>query len=248
MNLRHRLNLILIVGLILGLVLLGREIFRPADTEHALANIGKVANVADSPVPHTSPAPIQPAPAPDVTPAANVSSASGTFRGRVIDAVTRQPVREFELEFHPRCEPKAGDAAPGARTFRSVDGRFEWQGLPARLWMVTAKARGYQRFELYQLAIPVGGVKEAVIPLQRGHTLHGRVYDETSGAGIAAAYITFREAHVERYGAGFRTRVRATTGKDGSFVLDGVPDGNAPFATDWDGQELDLQLEKRAAQ
>lgn len=250
MNLRHRLSLILIVGLILCLVWLGREILRPADTEHAPANIDKVVSVADTHVPDAAPARTHPAPASDSTPASNVSSASGTFRGRVIDAATRQPVREFELELHPMYDSKPGEAIPGARTFRSVEGRFEWQGIPSRLWFVTAKARGYQRFDLEQLAISAGEIAEAVMPLQRGHTLHGRVYDEISGAGIGSAYISFREAHVERYAGDFRTRVRVTTGKDGSFVLDGVPEGSiilSVSAPDYAEREVDAFVGKQTS-
>ena len=250
MNLRRRLGLVLIIGLVLCLVLLGRELVRPQDGARAPANIEEVANVADTFLPETPPAVTQSAPAAAVTPAPNVPSASGTFRGRVVDAVTRKPVHEFELEFHPRHRTKPEDVAPGARTFRTEDGRFEWQGIPPRLWMVTAKARGYQRFDVNNVLIPAGTVTEVVMPLQRGHTLRGRVYDETSGAGIAAASISFREAHLRRYDGNFRMRVRTTTGKDGSFVLDGVPAGSlilsvsAPLHT---SREIDVAVGERTA-
>jgi hypothetical protein len=228
MNLRHRLGLILVIGLVLCLALLGREFVRPEDTEQAPANIERVATVADTSASEASPAATQAAPA--VTPAPNVPYASGTFRGRVIDAATREPVHEFELEFHPMHQPKPEDVAPAARTFRTKDGRFEWKGIPAQLWMITAKARGYQRFDLEQVRIPTGAATEVLMPLLRGHTLRGRVYDQTSGAGIASASIVFREAHVRRHDGNFRMRVRTTTGKDGSFVIDGVPAGSLIFS------------------
>jgi hypothetical protein len=246
MNLRHRFSLILIVGLILCLALLGHVSLRPTDTEHTPAHIH---TAADPPAPEAPP-PAQPAAAPAPVSAPNVSPASGTFRGRVVDAVTRQPVREFELEFHSMRELKPGDAAPGARTFRSVDGRFEWQGIPPRRWMVTAKARGYQRFQIEQLAISAGAVIEAVMPLQRGHAVRGRVYDETSGAGIAAATISFREAHLDRFDENFWTRVRTTTGKDGSFVFDGVPQGSiivSVSAPNYAGREIDAFVGKQTS-
>ena len=246
MNLRHRLGPILILGLILGLALLGRESLRPDDAEPAPAKVEKISAVAEPPA-STEPSIVtQPA----ATSAPNVSPETGIFRGRVIDAATRQPVREFALEFHAAHQPKPGDVAPGARTFRSKDGRFEWQGIPARLWVITANARGYQRFDLDLLQIPAGTVTEVVMPLQRGFALRGRVYDETSGEGIAAASLTFREAHVGRYEGNFRMRVSTTTSKDGSFVLDGVPRGSiilSVSAPKYTGREIDVLIGEKMA-
>jgi hypothetical protein len=250
MNLRHRFRFLLIIGLVLCLALLGREFLRSDDAEQAPASLEKVATVADPSVPTASPPLAPPTTAPAVTPAADVSSPSGTFRGRVIDAATREPVSEFELEFHPMHETKPGDQAPGARTFRTKDGRFEWQGIPPRLWMITAKARGYQRFELDQVLIPAGSAKEVVMPLRSGHTLRGRVYDEASGAGIASASLAFREANVGRYQGNFRMRVRTTTGADGSFVLDGVPAGSiflSVQAPKYAAREIDVVVGKQTS-
>jgi hypothetical protein len=135
-------------------------------------------------------------------------------------------VREFELEFIPAHQPQPGDMAPGTRTFRSKDGRFELHGIPPRLWVIMARARGYQRFELEPLQIAEDMATEVVMPLLQGQALRGRVYDETSGAGIASVSLSFREAHVGRYEGNFRNRVSTTTSKDGSFVFDGVPAGD----------------------
>ena len=65
--------------------------------------------------------------------------AFATFRGRVVDAATREPVREFELKFMRAQRTPADDEDPGARKFRADDGRFEWQDLPAGQWSVTAE-------------------------------------------------------------------------------------------------------------
>lgn len=250
MNLRHRLGLLLIVGLVLCLAWFGREILRPDDIEHAPANIDKVATVADIPVPAASPAATTAPPVVDTAATSNVSSAWGTFRGRVIDAITRQPVREFELELLSMDKPKPGKEAPGARTFRTKDGRFEWQGIPARPWMLTAKAHGYQRFNIQQLVISPGKVAEAVMPMQRGYSLRGRVYDETSGVGIPSALILFPEANLGRFEGNFRMLVRTTTGKDGTFVLDGVPAGSITLsvsASEYAACEIDAFVGKQTS-
>lgn len=192
------LALILCLGLVLWAVISNRtpEVARVVDT----------ADATDA----------TPTAAPEPSPVDRPSAARGTLRGRVIDAATGDPVREFEVEFHVLRSRQPGEENPGVRTFRSEDGRFEWPNLLARTWMVTARASGYQRFELMDLQIPHGGAtREIVLPLRRGHILRGRVYDEATGVGIASASISFREADVGRFEGNWRIRPRVTTGKNG---------------------------------
>jgi hypothetical protein len=161
------------------------------------------------------------------------ASALGTFRGRVIDAVTRSPVQDFEVRFIGFEAPISAEEAPGARTFHAADGRFEWKYLLPGHWMVTTTARGYQRFKLNDLQIPKGGsTPEIVLPLRTGLTVRGRVYDEISGDGIASANVAFREADLATYEGDWRNRVHVTTAKDGSFSLDGVPRGRITLEID----------------
>jgi hypothetical protein len=153
-------------------------------------------------------------------------SAFSTFRGRVIDAATRKPIREFEVEFHGTQKTKVGKEAPGARTFKSDDGRFEWDYLPPGAWTVTASAAGYQRFDLMSLQLTKGeATQEIVLPMRRGQTLRGRIYDEETGVGIGGASIGFREAASGRFEGNWRMRTHLKSAKDGTFVLDGVPSG-----------------------
>ena len=84
---------------------------------------------------------------------------------------------------------------------------------------------------------------EIVLPLRPGHSLRGRIYDEASGAGIAAASVGFREAGTERFEGNWRSRVGVTSAKDGSFVLDGLPAGRVTLeisAQDYAGRELNV--------
>ena len=65
------------------------------------------------------------------------------------------------------------------------------------------------------------------MPLQRGHTLKGRVFDQASGVGIGDARVFVRDPSVA-WPSPDSTRNRSETSKDdGTFVLDGVPGGNA---------------------
>ena len=116
---------------------------------------------------------------------------------------------------------------------------------------VTAEATGYQRFNLFGLKLANGeATAEVVLPLRRGHTLRGRVYDGASQVGIASASIGFREGDVGRFEGNWRTRPRGSSSKDGSFVLNGVPPGRVTLevsANDYASRELDVAVAEDTA-
>lgn len=172
------------------------------------------------------------------------AGASSTFRGRVIDALTRQPVREFELAFAEWGRSARGPEPPGPRKFTTTDGRFEWASLPPGLWTMTAAAAGYQRFALTDLRLVEGKTTaEIVVPLSRGYTLRGRVYDKASDVGIASAGISFREAGQGQFDGNWRLRPRVQAGKDGTFTLNGMPAGRmtlSVYAADYVGRDVEV--------
>jgi hypothetical protein len=244
-NIRNRRWLILGLAFIASALLLAYWLTRPDIIVEAPPSVA----ATDAPV-NTPATPQEPATSDTstsaATPPAEKTPTFATFRGRVIDAVSRKPVREFEVQFHGAQQTKVGEEAPGSRTFKTTDGRFEWDYLPAGVWTVTASAGGYQRFELNGLALSKGATtREVVLPMRRGHTLRGRVYDEDSGAGIAAASIGFREASTGRFEGNFRMRVHVQSAKDGTFALDGVPTGRMTldvYAQDHGGRELEVMV------
>jgi Carboxypeptidase regulatory-like domain len=239
MNLDRRASL-LSVAAVAVLALFAWWALHPTETPIARQQV-----TATAPQPEAAPAAT---PAVDVTAhdeaATDPATAFATFRGRVVDAVTRAPVREFELTFVGTQQTKVGDEAPGSRKFRTNDGRFEWQYLPPGRWSVIADAQGYQRFEIEGLTLVKGqSTAEGVLPLRRGHEVRGRIYDETTNAGVAAATITSREANTGRFEGNWRTRSSATSAKDGSFVLNGVPAGRMTLeasASDYAPREIDV--------
>lgn len=238
-----RQRLILGFALIVCLALLGRWAMLRDEAANARPEAESPASVASPPATAHLPSLVEAAS--DVALSTRKSvPAFGTLRGRVVDALTRKPVQEFEVQFLGTQATKVGDEAPGARTFRAVDGRFEWEYLPPGTWTVTASAPGYQRFEFIGLEILKGkATPEVVLPLRAGHILRGRVYDEASGAGIAAASIAFRESDTGRFEGNFRSRVRVTSAKNGSFELQGVPPGRVTLeigAQDYAGRELEI--------
>lgn len=180
----------------------------------------------------------------------NAASGSGIFRGRIIDAVSRQPVREFDLEFQPPRR-MIDSPAPPFHSFKTKDGRFECRGVPAGVWTIFAKARGYQRFELPAVAIADDqAAQEVLIPMRPGQALKGRVFDEATDAGIAGATLNFREAHVDRYDGDFRMRPSTLSQKNGAFVLDGLPEGRiviAVHAKNYASRELEVAIGNKQA-
>lgn len=163
-------------------------------------------------------APPRPAPTPE--------SASG-LRGRVIDAVTRQPVQEFEVQLI-RIERQGSGTnqvdKPITRTFQSKNGRFVWSDVAVGTWFAAVSAHGYQTFNVPEFKVDAGKAQERVMPLLRGLAVHGRVFELSTGAGIADAWISFQP--VRDTDSFMRTRASTKSQDDGSFTLDGVPRGD----------------------
>lgn len=253
MDRRHAPALILglIVGLVLCLALLGRwtrdeQTDAPADRVPTIAQPmpktpATAENAANAKVASTTASAVA---------AGKNSSDSGIFRGRMIDAATRQPVREFDLEFHPTRQTRDPSESP-VHSFTTKDGRFECRGLRAGIWTIFATARGYQRFELRGVEISSSKTAEEVlIPMRQGYALQGRVFDESSDDGIAGATINFREAHLSRYQGNFRSRPSTLSKQDGGFVLDGLPEGPVTlsvFAQNYAARELEVMIGNKMA-
>jgi hypothetical protein len=224
---RHRIAIFGLVLLAIGAVLLfGRQWSSTSESTHI-----EVEPVTKQPVEPTVDLP-EPPPVAQATattaPNATAAAPGGTFRGRVIDAVTRHAVEKFEITLAGvRQGHIVGDEPQVAKTFRSTDGRFTWRQAPVGNWNARVAAPRYQRFHIENLSIAADKTtREVVMPLQRGHTLEGRVFDQVSGAGIGDAWVNFRDpgAPGDRWDP-LRERYEKTK-SDGTFVLDGVPSGD----------------------
>jgi hypothetical protein len=150
----------------------------------------------------------------------------GVFRGRVIDAATREPILEFTVELHPSRRTSLKPPPRISRSFRTEDGRFEYLGLPTGTWAILTTAAGYQRFDIPDVRLSEREPpKEILIPMRAGLAVRGRIFDEITKDGVASATISFREASVSRYDGEFQRRPSVQSRRDGSFALDGVPPG-----------------------
>lgn len=222
---KHRIAIFGLMLVAIGAVLLfGRQWV--ATSESPLIKVEHVTKpLAAAPAERAEPPPIVETATPPPTPNATAPAPGGVFRGRVIDAVTRQPLVKFEVTLVEA--PKGhiiGNEPRVAKTFESSDGRFAWVQAPVGNWNVTVAAPRYQHFRLDGLSIALGKTtREVVMPLQSGHVLKGRVFDQVSGAGIADARIGFRDPGTPH--PNWLRQRYATSKKDGTFELDGVPGG-----------------------
>jgi hypothetical protein len=188
------------------------------------------------------------APAASAPPPTTAAAPATGFRGRVIDAVTRQPLPEFEVQLTPIRHEGMGTTylEPIKRTFQSKSGRFALSDLAAGTWVAGVSAAGHQMFNLPEFRIDAGkATREIVMPLLRGYAVRGQVVDSSTGAGIAEAGIGFRIANAQ---GEFRPTAWTKSKEDGSFTLDGIPGGDILLtvgAQDHAYRELPLWVDEK---
>ncbi len=167
---KHRIAIFGLVLLAIGAVLsFGRQW-----TSTSEATLIKMEPAAQPAVAPTADRADPPSIAGSATPgptASTTAAAPSGFRGRVVDAVTRQPVKEFEIGSWNAATDIPGKSQ-AKQTFRSADGRFAWQQAPVGKWGVRVAAPHYQQFRIASVSIAAGkATREVVMPLQPGHIL-----------------------------------------------------------------------------
>ena len=118
---KHRIAVFGLVLLAIGAALLfGRQ--WSSSTESTLIEVEPVTRQAVEPtVERAEPPPVAEAATANATPTATAAAPGGTFRGRAIDAVTRQPVEKFEITLVGVPEGHiVGDEPRVAKTFKSA--------------------------------------------------------------------------------------------------------------------------------
>ena len=247
---KHRRIILLGIAFVAGgaLLLLGRHwpslpepVVLPT-TEPTPAQLTSKVDRAEPALPNEVTTPVA------STTASPTQKAKTGLHGRIIDAVTRAPVEEFTVKL-ARIEREGGGATrhePIARKFQSQTGRFAWE-VDAGFWLGAIEAPGYQQFDLGERQFMAGKLTpELVVPLLQGAAVRGRVFDQSTGAGIPDAGVGFRRADAEGEGRGLPAYVQAH--QDGSFTLDGVPAGDIVLTVGARGyayRELGLTVDEK---
>jgi 5-hydroxyisourate hydrolase-like protein (transthyretin family) len=221
---RHRLAVGLI--LVVAIALLSWQLL--PDTSELATPAARQAVTAPTSVKRPSPAPSADVPAPAAEPSA---ASASILRGRAVDAVTGEPVLKFEIRWRELFGEARRPFNSRQRTFETTDGRFEYTDVPPGKWTLIVTARNYQRFELPEFSITSGAPQELLLPLQKGYALRGRIYDEATGAGIAAS-IDVLAPSASMALRGYGRDIANTTAQDGSFVMEGVPPGRTAVAVE----------------
>jgi carboxypeptidase family protein len=155
--------------------------------------------------------------------AAAIAAARGAeLRGRIVGDGGK-PVAHAVIRVLPEG-PDAPRAVETTRAESGNDGGFEAAGLTGALFRVRVEAKGYAPLTLPQT--PAGASLK--LRLLRGAKLSGVVRDRASGAPIAGATILAWEKGADAFGEdAYR---KATSGKDGRFVVEDLPTGKATVA------------------
>jgi hypothetical protein len=247
---RAKQRRLILLGLVLlacgALLLLNRQWNSGLDPVPATATLS--TRPPSEPQPDTIEPPTIDTAAPTVAPPSAPSSPSSIgFRGQIIDAVTREPVKEFEVQLIRVRHEAYTEDAPITRNFKSATGRFAWTDGAAGTWRAAVSAPGYQMFNVSEFQISEGEpTRETVMPLLRGFAVRGRVFDSSTGAGIGDAWVSFRQAtEPESFG---KSQALAKSREDGSFKLDGIPGGNIVLrvsAQDHAYRELSVAVDEK---
>lgn len=156
--------------------------------------------------------------------------AAGVLRGRVLDAETREPVREFVYSVEP-LEPSEENTRYGMpmmqRGETTADGTFTVT-VSAGPYRVSAGATGYTASTPVEVRVTEREPADVDVLLDRGITISGRVTDE-SGTPLAGADVFVMGD--ERPNRRKRSSTRGggpgnmRTNDDGAFSISGIEPG-----------------------
>jgi hypothetical protein len=142
-----------------------------------------------------------------VPPAPPASAAPATFRisGRVIDAITGQPLARASVSITPSNSPNSRNSSDSAR-FEVTDeqGKFAFADVPPGKYVLSARHRGYvqqlyQQHEGFTTAIIVGTGLESenlIFGLRPGASVSGKVVDESDDSIRQADVMLFQQMFV----------------------------------------------------
>jgi len=130
----------------------------------------------------------QQAPAPAVAPLAPPAPSAFRISGRVIDAITGQPLARASVAINPTNSPNTPNAPDSGRVeITDEQGLFVFAAVPSGKYVLSARHRGYlaqmyQQHENFMTAIVVGPGLESenlIFGLRPGASISGDVVDES---------------------------------------------------------------------
>jgi RNA polymerase sigma factor (sigma-70 family) len=163
------------------------------------------------------------------------------LRGLVLASDDRRPVARFQVEVinKERREPLRRTSgfsdhrlgSEGELVFKDPFGRFHFDGLRPGEYEIAVLAPGFLP-RLQDVALVAGEEVPVEVLLERGGRVEGVVLDEETGAPVAGAVIGYTSPRETLGTAAFRGRFlkdETLSGEDGSFAVDGLPQGSHSF-------------------
>lgn len=176
---------------------------------------------------------------------------SGSVAGRVVDAATGEPLREFTIRF-VRTQALRGEAQLGGysatwaregHTFSGTDGYWDSgrENLtPGAAIGIEARAEGYAPGRIERMLVATQPDADAhVLPMFAGTRVSGRVLD-TEGLPVAGARVGVRPGSETRprFSSEPHDAGNSTTTSDGSFSFDAVAPGDAIIIVEVKGKPM----------
>ncbi|HXI12069.1 MAG TPA: carboxypeptidase regulatory-like domain-containing protein [Thermoanaerobaculia bacterium] len=116
-------------------------------------------------------------------------SPGGKISARVVDKGTKQPILDFDAGFTPgRGGPITIRRPSEKRPFRTDDGRFLLENVPAGQVDLKVSAPGYVETRMPAVKVEEGKVTEVEVVLEPGVRLVGKVTD-AAGAPVAGVFV-----------------------------------------------------------
>ncbi|MGH9384912.1 MAG: carboxypeptidase regulatory-like domain-containing protein, partial [Vicinamibacterales bacterium] len=151
-----------------------------------------------------------------------------SLRGRVVHGDTGAPISEFSVERLARVRGQTTLRFGGtaAVQFRSDDGRFEMERLPAGAATIRVRAAGFRPTEISSIVLPSS--EEIVVSMKPGVVVEGRLVDATTRRPVSNATVSWREGEsadpgeemMLALGLGDRTTI---SDGEGHFFLSDLP-------------------------
>jgi protocatechuate 3,4-dioxygenase beta subunit len=161
---------------------------------------------------------------------------AGTLRLRFVDALTQEPVRQFNYSIATLEAGEGFSTPPEGLTAEAEDGAISFTVSPGR-YRVSGRSRDHTESEPIEVRVDDREPAEVTIRLDRGITISGRVADE-SNEPIPGAQVAIDAVMRVRRRVGFHS---TETAKNGSFRLMGLDPGNVGVTVSKEGFASSVQ-------
>lgn len=159
----------------------------------------------------------------------SVGTGTATLHGKVVDAVSKQPVSQYTMALARTNEGDVRrliDDPRRTRVWQNKLGTFTYRDIAEGLYNIHVRVLGYEELVVTNVEVPTKG--DLTLELSRGAYVEGVVHDDEDG-GIGGIDVRLRPLALDDPGAQIVTGL-AHTDDDGRFLFSMVPPGTYEVA------------------